>query len=298
MHDSGVINALLVAAAVAAAMLLGAGLLHLLPRLGRPGRAASGAMTRAPALDLWITYFTILPLAAGPVWAGWWGLLGAVVGQVGGVLIWTGLHELAHPQARRGPRIVKVINAKVGVVRNMTAVWLTAIVVPMFWIVRMAQVGIYPWLTLLVGLPAYRHAEWVNVSRQKFSGLVGHDLVWCLYCDWMTGVWSLGSEMLRNVESFWCPIRFASEKKCERCRQDFPDIDGGWIPADGTMNQVTDLLERVHDRHHGWFGHPARLTVEGTPVMHKPDGGAHEQPAAGAVAPPSGGGGGGGGGGG
>ena len=37
--------------------------------------------------------------------------------------------------------------------------------------------------------------------------VIGHALIWCLYCDWMTGVWSLGTEMLRNVESFWYPIR-------------------------------------------------------------------------------------------
>ena len=47
----------------------------------------------------------------------------------------------------------------------------------------------------------------------KVEGLVGHDRIWCLYCDWMTGVWSLGTEMLRNVESFWCPLRFSSDAK-------------------------------------------------------------------------------------
>ncbi len=263
MPDAIVTDILPVAGAVALGMLIGAGVLHLLPRLGRWGRAASEACARAPVLDLWITYFTVLPLMLGPVWAGWWGLLGAVLGQVVSVLLWTAAHELAHPAARRGPRIVKVINAKVGALRNITAVWVTAVVLPLFWVVRMAQVGVYPWLTLLVKLPAYRHAEWVNVSRHKFRGLVGHDLIWCLYCDWMTGVWSLGSEMLRNVESFWCPIRFDSEKKCERCRVDFPDIDAGWVRADGTMEEVTQVLERMHDKHHGWFGHPARLTVQG-----------------------------------
>lgn len=263
----------LVAGATCLAMLLGAAVLHALPRLGAPGRAASEAMTRAPALDLWITYFTVLPLILGPVWAGGWGLLGAVAGQVAAVLIWTGAHELAHREARRGPRIVKVLNAKVGAWRNITAVWVTAVVLPLFWVVRVAEVLIYPCLTRLVGLPRYRHGEWVNVSRHKFSGLVGHDLIWCLYCDWMTGVWSLGSEMLRNVESFWCPIRFASEKKCERCRVDFPDVDNGWVRADGTMGEVARVLETMHTDHHGWFGHPARLTVEGEPLdVEQPQG--------------------------
>ena len=274
---AGVAGLPVTAGATCAAMLIGAGVLHALPRLGAWGRAASAAMTRAPGLDVWITYFTVLPLFAGPIWAGWWGLLGAIVGQVAGVLIWTALHEVTHLKARRGPRIVKLINSKVGAVRNISAVWITAIVLPLFWVVRLAEVFVYRPLTWLVNLPPYRHAEWVNVSRHKFSGLVGHDLIWCLYCDWMTGVWSLGSEMLRNVESFWCPIRFASDKKCERCRVDFPDIDHGWVPADGTMAQVVDVLDQMHNEHHGWFGHPARLTVEGRPLEERS---ATRQPAA------------------
>src|SRR5688572_33483633 len=92
----------------------------------------------------------------------------------------------------------------------------------------------------------------------------------------MTGIWSLGSEMLRNVESFWCPIRFASDKKCANCAVDFPDIENGWVAAGGTMAQVVGTLNekyaldgatkgRVH-QHNAWFGHPARLTVEGKSV--------------------------------
>jgi hypothetical protein len=103
----------------------------------------------------------------------------------------------------------------------------------------------------------------VNVSRQKFRGLVGHDLIWCLYCDWMTGVWSLGTEMLRNVESFWCPIRFASGKKCDNCKLDFPDVAGGWVPADSSVVEAAALVtEKFSGGQKGWFGHPVRLTIE------------------------------------
>ena len=42
---------------------------------------------------------------------------------------------------------------------------------------------------LIFDRAAYKQAEWVNVSRTKFDGLVGHDLIWCLYCDWR---WSDG----------------------------------------------------------------------------------------------------------
>ena len=76
----------------------------------------------------------------------------------------------------------------------------------------------------------------------------------------MTGVWSLGTEMLRNVESFWCPIRFDSNKKCENCQIDFPDINGGWVAANGTMKDVSDVLQQKYDDKgdSSWFGHPCR----------------------------------------
>lgn len=260
-----------------AAMLFGAGLLHLVPRLGPGGRALSGALSRAPLLDIVVTYFTVAPLIAGPIagarlspetpWLGaGLGLLAGVLGQIAAVMVWTVLHELAHPEARRGPRIVHTLNRKVGRVRNHAAVWWTAWAVPVFWVIRVAQYFVYPPLTWLVRLPRYRASEWVNVSRHKFRGLVGHDLIWCLYCDWMTGVWSLGSEMLRNVESFWCPIRFYSEKKCENCKVDFPDVAGGWVAADGTMQDVTKVLQEQYGTIgpvKPWFGHPARLTIDG-----------------------------------
>ncbi|MFA9477128.1 hypothetical protein ACERK3_02355 [Phycisphaerales bacterium AB-hyl4] len=259
------------------AMLAGAGVLHLLPRLGGVGRRVSAAFCRAPALDIAITYFLIGPPLGGAIVAGWLGLLAAVVGQIVGLQTWVFLHELANPAARKGPRIVKTLNRIVGRWRNHTAVWITGIAVPLFWIVRVTQIIVYPPITWLVGLPRYRTGDWVNVSRHKFQGLVGHDLIWCLYCDWMTGVWSLGSEMLRNVESFWCPIRFDSSKKCENCKIDFPDVEGtphspAWVPADGNMQDVTELLEKQYTgkTNNAWFAHPARLTVKGEPVSERP----------------------------
>jgi hypothetical protein len=135
----------------------------------------------------------------------------------------------------------------------------------MFWAVRVAEILVYPFLIWIVRFPRYKHREWVCVSRHKFDGLVGHDLIWCLYCDWMTGVWALASEMLRNVESFWCPIRFHSTNKCDNCSHDFPDIYRGWIPTDGTMEDVTAVIKKYYGEAeiNAWFGHPARMTVEG-----------------------------------
>jgi hypothetical protein len=249
------------------AMLAGAAGLHLLGHLGRWGRRVGDACCRAPTLDLLISYFTIAPLGVAPaVTHSAWGFLGAVVGQLLSLVLWTIAHELAHLRSFNGPRILITINRKVGVVRNLLATYWTLLVVPLFWFVRIAEVFAYPVLNWLVELPPYRQAEWVNVSRHKFRGLVGHDLVWCLYCDWMTGVWSLGTEMLRNVESFWCPIRFDSSKKCANCAIDFPDIEHGWTDADGTMADVVAVLDRQYpptQHPRAWFGHPVRVTING-----------------------------------
>ncbi len=194
---------LLIVTGTIISILAGAAVCHAMPRLGPTGKRIAESFCRAPGLDLLITYFTALPMLVGAISAGWVGFFAGVVGQVLSVQIWEAIHEAVHRDATRGPRIVKVINAKVGTMRNFIATWITALVTPLFWFVRIAELAVYPLLTKIVRLPAYNHAEWVNVSRQKFEGLVGHDLIWCLYCDWMTGIWSLGSEMLRNVESFW-----------------------------------------------------------------------------------------------
>jgi len=255
-----------------AALLIGAALLHLIPKLGSPGKALASALCRAPGLDLLITYFTIAAPVVGAIMHGWRGLLLGIAAQILAVVIWTPLHELAHPAARRGPRIVHTLNRLVGPIQNHTAVWITALAVPVFWIIRVAEWIVYPPLTILVKFPRYRSGDWINVSRQKFSGLVGHDLIWCLYCDWMTGVWSLGSEMLRNVESFWCPIRFDSAKKCANCSVDFPDVLKGWVAADATMTDVTATLEKHYrpaDQVYPWFNHPVRLTVKGEEPLER-----------------------------
>ena len=127
--------------------------------------------------------------------------------------------------------------------------------------VRFAEIVLYPLLIWTMKFPSYDHGEWVSVSRQKFSNLVGADLVWCLYCDWMTGLYALGGEMLRNLESFWCPIRFYPDKKCDNCKVDFPDIKD-WVPQDGTIEDVNKLLGKKYPtdskRPNAWFGHPLR----------------------------------------
>jgi hypothetical protein len=261
------IGFLVMAGATCAALLFVAASLHIIPRLGVTGRHISESFCRAPALDWLVMYFTVAPLIVGPIIASWAGFLGAIVGQVASVLLWTAAQEILHRNLTRGPRIVSVINRIIGPWRNHAAIWLTAIVTPLFSVVRLAEIFLYPQIAWLVGFPRYNQGEWVNVSRHKFRGLIGHDLIWCLYCDWMTGIWSLGTEMLRNVESFWCPIRFDNSKKCENCVIDFPDLNNGWIPANGEIAQVAAVLEQAHSGPtRAWFGHPVRVTVAGKEV--------------------------------
>jgi hypothetical protein len=259
---------LIVGGIMLVALLAIAAFLHLLSRLGGPGRAMTAWFSVAPGLDLVVASIVAAPLVVGPIVAGWIGLASAVTAQVLSLLIWSNAHDLAHPKARKGPRIVKVLNSLVGAPRNHFALWATMLVIPLFIIVRAAEILVYPMLVWSVRFPRYPQREWIRISRHKFENLVGHDLIWCLYCDWMTGVWSLGSEMLRNVESFWCPIRFDNTKKCDNCRHDFPDVYQGWVPADGTMDDVTKVLRKHYgdDTINSWFGHPARLTIDGNAI--------------------------------
>ncbi len=236
------------------------------------GRFVSRVVTRAPALDLIVALLTWIPwVVAVPVF-GWIGLAGALVGQLLALYLWCFIHESMHPAARKGPRIVKFLNRTVGRWQNHLALWVTLVALPAFWLIRIMEMGLYWLLPALLGFPKYKQSEWINVSRQKFDGLIGHDLVWCLYCDWMTGVYSLGAEMLRNVESFWCPIRFYDGKKCENCRTDFPDIEGGWVKDTGTMTDVVAVMEEKYtEKPRAWFGHPVRMTVKGKDLPDKAD---------------------------
>ena len=234
-------------------------------RLGDTGRRWAEACIKAPFIDLALGLFTWIPWFVLGLACGWRGVIGSIIGQVIGLYIWIIGHEYVCREAAAGPRIVKVLNRVVGRWQNHLALWVTAVAFPGFLFIRLMEVALWPALVALLGFPKYDQAKWVNISRQKFSGLIGHDLIWCLYCDWMTGVYSLGAEMLRNVESFWCPIRFYDGKKCDNCKLDFPDIDGGWVPADGNMQQVTETLEGMYGSTgtRAWFGHPVRMTVNG-----------------------------------
>ncbi len=250
-------------------LIVGAIFLHLVPRLGSEGKKISDWFCYAPGIDLALAYFMLMPITVGMLRSGWQGLGIALIAELTALWIWIISHELAHREQRQRAKIHRQMSSIVGKWQNHAAVWITALAIPLFWVVRLTEIIVYPPLTKLVKLPRYNSQEWVNVSRHKFAGLVGYDLIWCLYCDWMTGVWSLATEMLRNVESFWCPIRFYSEKKCENCQLDFPDVDNGWVPADGTIEDVTKLLTSKYtsdQQERSWYGHSCRNCSEQSPV--------------------------------
>ena len=260
-------------------LLLFTALLHAIPRV--LGAGAGDWLAKAPGLDAVVFVLTglplLVPIAIGfSIGCGFLGILAlaltGMAGQYVALAIWCRLHELRHRDKLGGARIVKSMNRAVGPLRNYFAVYWTALAVPVFLIVRAAELIVYPVLIRVIQLPRYEQGEWVNVTRHKFDNLVGGDRVWCLYCDWMTGVWSLGSEMLRNIESFWCPIRFGSDAKCDNCRIDFPDVDGGWVPFDSDTATAAAKSAEMYPGPggvNGWFGHESRkpqgLTVEGEP---------------------------------
>ncbi len=247
------------------ALITGITALHSLSRLGKLGKDIADFCCHAPGIDLILAYFMLLPIAIGSLVSGLTGAGVAFIAELSVLWTWIVVHEFAHRDVKQKGQIFRTLSSIVGRWRNHLAVWITALAIPVFWIVRFAELIVYPPLTKLIGLPKYEAKDWVNVSRHKFEGLIGYDLIWCLYCDWMTGVWALGTEMLRNVESFWCPIRFYDNKKCANCQIDFPDIDGGWVAADGTMEDVAKVLQEKYDgkKDSSWFGHPCRQKDEG-----------------------------------
>lgn len=212
-----------------------------------------------PGLDIAVGLFTLVPWFFSSFFYGLSSLVGCIIGQVAIIYSFSFVH--AKMKNYKGPTIKDTLNKIVGPVRNHLGLIISLMAFPLFWTIRFSQIIIYPLLIWTLGFPKYKESDWINVSRQKFSGLVGHDLIWCLYCDWMTGIYSYGAEMLRNVESFWCPIRFYSDKKCDNCKIDFPDIDK-WTNADNDLKETTDLLIKKYPPEskdaRGWFGYSER----------------------------------------
>ncbi|MDA0771550.1 MAG: hypothetical protein O3C63_01270 [Cyanobacteria bacterium] len=214
----------------------------------------------AYGLDTAISLLSWIPWLVASWYAGKTGVLATVVAQVLMIYVFNFVHgQIIHKQ--KGDTVKDALNKVVGPLRNHLGLFVSLGAVPVFLILRFGEIVLYAPLRWILGFPKYKEEEWINISRQKIDGLVGHDMTWCLYCDWMTGVYSYGAEMLRNVESFWCPLKFQNGKKCENCKIDFPDIEK-WAQADGTIQDLHDLvLEKYSsdmNEPNPWFGHESR----------------------------------------
>src|SRR3989442_6840868 len=112
-----------------------AGLLQLIPRFGGAGTRIGPWLCRAPGLDLVVSVVTWIPPTVLGIVLGWRGVVGAIIGQVLGMLVWMFAHELAN-RKRDGPRIVTFLNRTVGRLNNHIALLVTALAVPLFIILR------------------------------------------------------------------------------------------------------------------------------------------------------------------
>lgn len=250
------------------------GVLHFLMIVGEifGGLAMAGIFTRlayavtdkiaqAPALDFFISLFTWMPWVAGALLGGWLGVAAAVVAQLLFLHAFCLVHRLL--RGRKGRTLTDAQGRVLGPIRNQLCLLVQTPAIIAFVGIRATELLLYPAIAALGRLPTYKQSEWVNLSRHKYDGLIGYDLLWCWYCDWMTGLWCLGSEMLRNIESFWCPIRFQSDIKNRNAAIDFPDVEK-WAPADGTMEDAVQAFEKHYDGKaaNSWWGHADRKKPE------------------------------------
>ncbi|MEI6082298.1 MAG: hypothetical protein WCR44_07715 [Verrucomicrobiota bacterium] len=223
--------------------------------LTRLAYALTERIAQAPWLDLFVSLFTWIPWVAGAKLDGWIGVAEAVIVQLLFLNVFCLTHRLL--RGRKGRTLTDAQGRVLGPFRNQLCLMVQTPAILVFAQIRMAEILLYPAIAWLGKLPTYRSSEWVNLSRHKYDGLIGYDLLW--YCDWMTGIWALGSEMLRNIESFWCPIRFRDPVKNRNISTDFPDV-ARWVSADGTMEDVVRAFESHYDgkRKNSWWGHPDR----------------------------------------
>lgn len=231
--------------------------------LVRVAYAVAPRITHAPWLDVLVSIFTWVPWVAGAWLGGWCGVLSALVAQFVFLHAFCAFDGWLRGGRGRGRTLAGAHAKMLGWWRNEAALLLTTPAVLVFFLVRAAEIVFYPPMAWMAKMPRYRASEWINLSRHKFDGLAGHDLVWCWYCDWMTGVWALGSEMLRNVESFWCPIRFCEDCKNRNVCTDFPDVEK-WVPATGTVEDAVRVFGEQYDgkQPNSWWGHPDRKRKE------------------------------------
>jgi len=209
-------------------------------------------VAKPPAIDLIVILFTVAPwiaawIAGVRIHGHWSGGIAGLAAVTASQILALELFDFLHLRlsARRGIRSLEInrtIERRFGKWHNRICLWLTVPSIPFFLMNRFAFLGYYIFVILL-GFTHFRHSDYITVSRQKIKNLVGADLVWCLYCDWMTGGWTLSTEMLNEVESYWCPLQFADRGKCEKCAKYFRMEH--WAPPDCSAEEVSHIVGRT-----------------------------------------------------
>jgi hypothetical protein len=205
-------------------------------------------LARPPAIDLIVILYTVAPWGAAWIvgmrihqhWAGGFGgLATSAAAQIIALELFDFIHlRYALRSGIRSLEINGAIERKFGKWNNRVCLWLTIPSIPFFLANRFGFMG-YVIFEKLLGFTHFNTADYITVSRQKIKNLIGADLVWCLYCDWMTGGWTLTTEILNEVESFWCPLQFADHGKCEKCAQFFRT--GHWAQPGCTSQEMSHV---------------------------------------------------------
>ncbi len=216
-------------------------------------------------LDFWVSVFSWVAPVAALIMGSTFDAVLSLLAELSFLFLFCAIHSAYHfIRFNKKPALLRFsLSKSLGNIRVVLGFVGTLLVLPIFLIIRFGQILLYPIFIFLLRFPRYDTSEWIQVSRHKFEGLIGLDLVWCLYCEWAAGVYSLGNEMVRNHESFWCPIRFYDSEHCENCTISFPDLKK-WIPQTGKMEDVQKLLEEKYppgQKTNHWYGHPDRKST-------------------------------------
>ncbi len=212
-------------------------------------------------LDAWIAIFVFIPPTVA-IFSSFKDFGISLLCQAAFLFLFCELHEFYCRKFKqiKGKRLLGALGKSLGRPRVVIGFYITLLAIPCFLVIRLGQLTVYPLLQWVLRFPAYKSDEWIQLSRHKQTGLVGIDLLWCLYCEWAAGVYALGGEMVRNNESFWCPIRFYDQKHCDNCQIDFPDLEK-WIPQSEGIDAVEKLLQEKYpkgQKTNSWYDHPSR----------------------------------------
>lgn len=137
--------------------------------------AISEKIVRAPFLDILISVFTWIPWAVGFWLNGWIGVLSALFAQWLGIYVFCLMDRVI--RGKPADTLTAAQGRVIGPFRNHLALLATTPATVAFVAVRLTEILVYPVVAWLAKLPTYKSSEWVNLSRHKYAGLIGPDLL-------------------------------------------------------------------------------------------------------------------------